>query len=224
MSGAGKGDARERLFMAAVRVFAARGYKGATVREICAEAGANLNAVVYYFGGKAKLYQAVLEVLFTEGRRQMEERLAEAAGMTAEERLRLLLEVTCRLLFAGGELSRAFVRIYAQELINPSPFLGGMIERHSRTQVKDALGMVTEVVGPGIPHNVLVDCLMSLLGPAVYQSFIWPVMRPVFPDHPAMEEYWPRLADHLYRFSMAGLAAVREAAEEARHGERNEPR
>ena len=115
MPGEKKGGAKERIFLAAVRVFAAKGFKGATVRDICREAGGvNLNAVNYYYGGKKKLYQAILELLFTEGDRQMRERLAEVGEVSPEQRLRVLLEVCCRLFFSGCEVSAAFMALTRQ--------------------------------------------------------------------------------------------------------------
>ena len=51
---------RERLLQAATRLFAANGYRGASVRDICNQAGANPGAVSYHFGGKRQLYRAVL--------------------------------------------------------------------------------------------------------------------------------------------------------------------
>jgi AcrR family transcriptional regulator len=51
---------RERLLGAATRLFADGGYRGASVRDICNQAGANPGAVSYHFGGKRQLYRAVL--------------------------------------------------------------------------------------------------------------------------------------------------------------------
>jgi len=51
---------RERLLRAATRLFADGGYRGASVRDICNQAGANPGAVSYHFGGKRQLYRAVL--------------------------------------------------------------------------------------------------------------------------------------------------------------------
>ncbi|MGZ8217478.1 CerR family C-terminal domain-containing protein [Methylomagnum sp.] len=55
-------DARSRLVLAALRLFAEKGYEAATTREICDAAGANVSAIRYYFGDKAGLYRAA----FTE--------------------------------------------------------------------------------------------------------------------------------------------------------------
>ncbi len=51
---------RDRVLASARAVFAERGVKEATVREICSRAKANVAAVNYYFGGKDKLFMAVL--------------------------------------------------------------------------------------------------------------------------------------------------------------------
>ncbi|MHC1789395.1 TetR/AcrR family transcriptional regulator [Solidesulfovibrio sp.] len=208
---------KERLFWGALRTFAAKGYKGATVRDICREAGGvNLNAVQYYFGGKDKLYQAVLEVLFTEGDRQLRQRLVAGEGTSAEDRLRLLLEVFCQTLFAHGEASDTFLRLWAMELANPTPFLGDMAERHSRPQTLALLELMADLLGCDAPVPVLLACVSSVLGPCLYQALMWPTYRRILPDHPSMTAHWVELAEHCCRFSLAGLAAVRQSLAKGR--------
>ncbi|WP_066852376.1 TetR/AcrR family transcriptional regulator [Halodesulfovibrio spirochaetisodalis] len=60
-------DTRSRIFNAARTVFAQQG-QGATVREICHAANANVSAVNYYFGNKDRLLAAVLEQFHSEVR------------------------------------------------------------------------------------------------------------------------------------------------------------
>lgn len=54
---------RERLLLAAAEAFGSFGYDGASVRTITIAAGANIQAVAYYFGGKEGLYLAVADHL-----------------------------------------------------------------------------------------------------------------------------------------------------------------
>ncbi len=52
---------RQSILDAAVTEFWEHGYRGASVRDICARARANSNAVTYHFGSKEKLYQEILD-------------------------------------------------------------------------------------------------------------------------------------------------------------------
>lgn len=52
-------DARERLLMAALRLFANQGYVKTSTRELAEAASVNIAAISYYFGDKAGLYRAV---------------------------------------------------------------------------------------------------------------------------------------------------------------------
>lgn len=54
-------DSRAALLEAAKRVFAEKGYEGATVKDLADEAGVNISMVSYYFGGKEGLYRTCLE-------------------------------------------------------------------------------------------------------------------------------------------------------------------
>ena len=51
----------ERLLSAAEKLFAKNGYDGTSVRDITEAADCNVASVNYYFSGKEKLYQAVVE-------------------------------------------------------------------------------------------------------------------------------------------------------------------
>jgi len=64
------------LIAAGTELFSARGFEGASVREITRKAGANLAAVGYHFGSKRGLWLAVLESRLGP----LREAMAEAAG------------------------------------------------------------------------------------------------------------------------------------------------
>jgi AcrR family transcriptional regulator len=59
-------ETKSRLLKVGTRLFAESGFKGVSVRELCAEAGANIAAVRYHFGGKEGLYRAIFEATLDE--------------------------------------------------------------------------------------------------------------------------------------------------------------
>jgi AcrR family transcriptional regulator len=81
-------DARTHLLDAALRVFAARGYEGASVREIAAEARVASGLLYHYFPSK----QAILVALFERSGAYVMEAFAAAAG-EADPRARLVVFV-----------------------------------------------------------------------------------------------------------------------------------
>jgi len=54
-------DTKEQILIVAERLFAERGFAGATLRNVVSEAGVNLAAVHYHFGSKEELFRAVVQ-------------------------------------------------------------------------------------------------------------------------------------------------------------------
>jgi TetR/AcrR family transcriptional regulator len=69
---AGTDDGRQRLIEAALRVFAAQGFRAANLRGIAAEAGVDAALVAHHFGSKEQLWQATVMSMMP----QLEEALA----------------------------------------------------------------------------------------------------------------------------------------------------
>src|SRR5713226_914633 len=67
-----RGEAtRKKLIDAALRIFGAYGFDGASTRILADAAGANLAAIPYYFGGKEGLYRAAAEFVVESSRREL---------------------------------------------------------------------------------------------------------------------------------------------------------
>lgn len=54
----------QQIIEAATKVFLEKGYHGASVRDIAAEAGANVSMINYYFRSKERLFDVVFDKLF----------------------------------------------------------------------------------------------------------------------------------------------------------------
>src|SRR4029450_8040075 len=60
----GDSRAREEILAAARRRFAEHGFRGTTLRQVAADADVNLRLVSHYFGSKADLFVAAVELPF----------------------------------------------------------------------------------------------------------------------------------------------------------------
>ena len=78
------------LIDAAKRIFARKGFEGATVKDLADEASANISLVSYHFGGKEGLYRACLEGAAIEGLERAE-RVLKTPTSKDEFKLRLKL-------------------------------------------------------------------------------------------------------------------------------------
>src|SRR5713101_4113604 len=89
-------ETRQRVLEAAAHLFALRGFKKVTIREICSAAHANVAAVNYHFGDKLGLYRSVVQMAVDEMREINDE--ARQAGQRGSpvEKLRSFVEVYLR--------------------------------------------------------------------------------------------------------------------------------
>ncbi len=59
-------ETKTRILQAAIELFELHGVRGASIRDICSKAEANIAAVNYYFGGKDALYAEVIRSVFAQ--------------------------------------------------------------------------------------------------------------------------------------------------------------
>ena len=83
---------RARILHAAIEEFAARGFKGAGMDAIAARTHTTRALINYYFGGKEKVYLAVLEQVYGEIR-QAEDRL-DLDHLSPVDAIRRIVEFT----------------------------------------------------------------------------------------------------------------------------------
>ena len=56
-------NSKQRILNAATKLFAAQGFEGTSIRQICKEADANICMISYFCGGKQELYNGIIEDL-----------------------------------------------------------------------------------------------------------------------------------------------------------------
>lgn len=131
------GETKQRLLDAAELLFIERGYEGMSLRQITAQADANLAAVNYHFGSKDALIHAVLSRRLI---RLNQERLALLDACQASQPQALDCKTLLAILFApalrigrdpalGGP---AFIRLLGRIYSDASPFIQGYLQEHYR--------------------------------------------------------------------------------------------
>lgn len=124
-------DTRERILMAAERLFARDGYSGTSLRAIMTEAAVNTASVHYHFGGKEALLRALFElrVAATNAERGALLDACEARAGRGRPVLRELLEAffgpAIRLSRSGA--GHDFNQITALASVDPDPAVRSIV-------------------------------------------------------------------------------------------------
>ena len=119
-------DARKRLLLTALKLFAEKGFSQTSTREIALAANANIGAISYYFGDKAGLYRAV----FTEpiGSSKDDIPLYDQPHFTLRESLEGFFDSFLEPM-KQGELVQHCVRLHNREMIEPTGMWAQEVEQ-----------------------------------------------------------------------------------------------
>lgn len=197
---------RKRILDAAERLFAARGYEAASVREITAAAGCNVAGVSYYFGGKERLYEEVFRRLLEGFRRQRLEAI-RAAMEGPEASLEGLLSAFASAFVEplarpprGPQLLRLLGREMLEQRLPADLFVEEII-----APVQSALMEALLRLSPGLAEDVARWCAHSLVGQLFWQLNTWQRFGGI--DHPATRFDLSRALER----SVVGAAATLRA-------------
>ena len=199
-------ETRERLLKSAAQLFADRGFKKVTVRDICRAARANVASVNYHFGDKTGLYREVLQLAIDTMRATTDAAREAGEGQPAEERLRRYIKVSmCRMMAGGG--TSWISRLIHREITDPTPTFDTLSEQAFRPRIDDLSGIVAEILGceaddPRVTQSVAsIHAQWMIFVPSPVASRLRAKLQ-LRADDPA------KLADHVSRFSLAGIHAL----------------
>jgi TetR/AcrR family transcriptional regulator, regulator of cefoperazone and chloramphenicol sensitivity len=205
---------QHRLLEAAGQVFADKGFKAATVRDIVAEAGVkNIAAVNYYFGDKEKLYDATLRFAFTCAQMPRPE---WPEGTPLEVKLRDFIRATAAHMLIKTHPWQ--MRLLLREFADPSPAGAGVVRDFILPLNRVLWSILRELLGPDVEERKLHLIGFSIVGQIFHQRVGAPIIRLVVGDA-EHDTYDPqRLAEHIADFTLAalGVAKPQVAAGEVR--------
>jgi len=198
---------KEKLLGAASDVFAEKGFRDATVAEICSRAGANISAVNYHFGSKEALYQETWRHSFSESLKAFPLDGGVGATASAEERLRG--QLTSMIQRIADENNKDFF-IAQMELINPTGLLQEVMQAELIPMRQQTLALVRELLGPEATEVEVQFCEISTISMCVHPMVMQRIARRTQGrGMPAIIEDITAFAEHVVRFALAGIKAHR---------------
>ena len=203
---------RGRLLAAAGEIFAEKGFRDATIAEICLQAEANVAAVNYHFGSKEILYREAWRHAFARSVETHPPDGGVAADAPPEERLRG--QVASLLNRIVDKDNREF-RFMQREFANPTGLLEEVMREEIRPLQQRMEGLVRELLGPQVTDQEVQFCEVGIISQCINPVIVRSRRErgEEKPDGPRRIDDIEAYARHVLTFSLAGIAAVRAAAE-----------
>lgn len=197
---------RHRLIRAAGEIISRKGYRAATVREICARAGANVAAVKYYFGGKKRLYEELLRYAFEEGLRQYPPDAGLSEAPTPEDRLRAFVFSLLMRLHDEGR-SSWFGKLMTREMFEPTEALEQILIKAIAPLSDQLQDIVADVARGRLDSRTARLCAVSIAAQCQHFYRARAVIARVYPDLRFDRRGLNELTEHILRFSLAAIHA-----------------
>lgn len=193
-------DTCDALVAAGRRLFAQRGYDGASIRAITGEAGANLGAVTYHFGSKEGLYHEVLRRAVTPLRERVQAALA-SPGSTVDRAMGVV-EAYFQHFQHHPDLPRFLLQEISAGRLPPPPVLETMRTIVGEVSALIRAGQESGEIREG--HPLLF--VLSLISQPIYLALVQQPLAQVLGMDLGTDEAREMARTHLLAFARAGLA------------------
>jgi len=203
-------ETRRNLLAAAGEIFASKGFRGATIAEICKQAGANTAAISYHFGSKEALYVESWRYAFNQSLTTYPLDGGIPPEAPAEKRLRgRILAIMRRII---DPKSHEF-DFFHKEMASPTGLLSKAIPESVEPIFTGLALVVGELLGKKPQEQEVQFCAMSIraqcFGPLLHARRRKTAHGlPPSGLEPLLDDV-EQLADHVTRFSLAGIRALR---------------
>jgi TetR/AcrR family transcriptional regulator, regulator of cefoperazone and chloramphenicol sensitivity len=205
-------DTRQRLLEAAKRLFAERGFRKVTVRQICLAAGANLAAVNYHFHDKEGLYRTVFEHGIALIQETTDLSLRAPAEASAEDRLRAFIRTAVERMASRGH-DNWLAQIIHHEIDSPTQALDQVVQRAIGPRMRAIALLVSDLVQCDLDDPQVMQGVASIHAQLMLALRPWHAFGKRIHWHHA----WTAedLGRHIADFSVGGLVAIRDARRRA---------
>jgi AcrR family transcriptional regulator len=205
-------ETTKSLLAAASVVFAEKGYRDATIAEICRRAGANVAAVNYHFGDKETLYKEAWRHSFSESLKAHPPDGGISDGAPSEERLRGQVAALLRRIADENNNEFLFVQ---KELANPTGLLDEVMREEIQLLHEKVETLVRELLGPSASDMQVRFCVISIISQCINPMIAIKGRKEKREgkDGPPEIDDIEAYSQHVVKFSLAGIRSIRNEAE-----------
>lgn len=199
---------REAILKAACQIFGAKGFHKATHAEISRTAEVNSALINFHFGSKDQLYLAVWERVSGNVNLLYPMDGGIPPEAPAEERLRGHIRTLMNI--ALDPALECFHRIITMEFINPTGLLDQLLKKHRQKHRAFVMAIVKGLLGPQATDQTVALCEMSVMSQC--HMMLPPPGKRGKPNRFKHSDA-DALTEHITRFSLAGITAIRQDLE-----------
>jgi TetR/AcrR family transcriptional regulator, regulator of cefoperazone and chloramphenicol sensitivity len=203
-------DTPQRLLQAAIVEFAAKGLDNANLRDICARAEVNLNAVRYHFGGKEGLYIAAVEQANRTVIGEMQEPTVDETA-PPEDRLRKFIGEMLEVSMSDRSRSTPEEMLMFREILEPTEATAQIARSHAKPMFDRLNALIAELLPAGAPRIEQHLLAISIIGQCMHFQFGQQMDRLVISPSEYRKFTVSRITDHILRVT---LAAIRDYSDE----------
>lgn len=228
ITGSDEQATRQRLLNAAGEVFAERGFRGATVKEICDGARANIAAINYHFGDKESLYAEVLQYAHACARDMSELEALQHSPLAPSAKLSQFVQGMIHSMFDAGRPAWQG-RLMAREMIEPTSALDQVVAGDIRPKFNVLRSIVAQLLKLPVEDERVRWHAASVIAQCLFWEQNRAVIQRLYPDLTFTGDDIQRMSVQVTEFSLHGLLGIarslrRSALKTRKPGSLNPPR
>ena len=202
--------ARGRILQTAGPIFAEKGFRDATVRDISEQAGVNLASINYYFGDKARMYTEVIKFA-----RESQDVAHPFAGRPFPEDPREQLFVFIKTLLnrlGVHDNANWQTRLLVREFMSPGDATRQLVEEYFRPYFSRLLDLLESLSPVPLTEAEKIRAGFSVIGQCLHYRVAAPIIDMfVEPNSMAADFGIDALARHITDFSAGAIANLKTA-------------
>ncbi|OXU14537.1 TetR/AcrR family transcriptional regulator [Sedimentisphaera salicampi] len=214
-------EVKDRLIEAGMEVFSEKGYRNATIAQICSQAEVNIASVNYYFGSKDRLYQEVWRRAFAIALEKYPLDGGLGEDVPPEDQLRAFIQAKVYQLLNPGKLGSAG-KILSNELSQETEILKEIKHEVILPMAELLESIVRKILGSNAQERQVKLCAMSIINQCIVLGVMQAkgafgpknIFSGVIPDSKNRETGLEKIAEHIYQFSLAGIRKIAENCQE----------